>query len=144
MRPFSLPFLILLALSCEWQPPGDSAARRSATPPAPPEQPLDLSGCPDDPIARVGGADEAPVLVRKVDPVLPIEPPVTGIVIIELIITKAGSVCATRVLRPLHPDLDAAALAAVEQWEFAPAKRKGEPVQAAYRVTVSVRGRTTR
>ena len=98
---------------------------------------IDLSNCPDKYVARVGGADEAPVLVRRIDPVFGTGAP-RGIVIIETVITRGGDVCAARVLRGLSNAADEAALTAVRQWKFVPAKKAGNPVQAAYNLTVRV------
>jgi TonB family protein len=97
----------------------------------------DLSNCPDKYVARVGGADEAPVLVRRIDPVFGAGA-LKGIVIIETVITRGGDVCAARVLRGLGNAVDEAALTAVRQWKFVPAKKAGKPVQAAYNLTVRV------
>jgi TonB family protein len=98
-----------------------------------------LRGCPDEPIARVGGADQAPVLIRRVEPDFGNAPAIQGIVIVETIVTRDGTVCAARVLRGLDPAIDAAALKAVRQWRFVPAQKNGKPVQAAYSLTVAVR-----
>jgi len=98
----------------------------------------DLSQCPDDFVAGVGGADQAPVLVHRVDPDFRGRPGVRGVVILETVIARSGDVCGVRVLRGLDPALDAAAIAAVRQWKFTPAKKRGEPVQAVFNLTVSV------
>lgn len=97
------------------------------------------SGCPDPHIARVGGADTAPVLLHRVDPIA--HSPVRGGVIVEAIIDRQGVVCSAVVLRSVQPDLDAAALAAVRQWRFVPAQLRGQPVQAAYNITVHFDGK---
>ena len=99
-----------------------------------------LSNCPDQYVAGVGGADEAPVLVRRVDPIFERDAP-AGVVIIETVITRAGDVCAARVLRGLNAAVDETALAAVRQWKFVPAKKQGRPVQAVFNLTVAVRGK---
>jgi TonB family protein len=101
--------------------------------------PLDLRGCPENHVAGVGGADKAPRLVRRVEPDYGKEPTVTGIIIVETVITRSGEVCAARVLRGIHPELDAAALLAIVQWQFVPAKKDGKPVQALFNISVPVR-----
>jgi len=98
----------------------------------------DLSQCPDDFVAGVGGADQAPVLVHRADPNFSGGARVAGVVILEAVITRSGDVCAARVLRGLDPAVDAAAMAAVRQWKFTPAKKRGAPVQAVFNLTVRV------
>lgn len=98
---------------------------------------IDFSACPDKSIARVGGADEAPVVVHRVEPDFT-GIPVTGIVIVETVIARSGDVCAARVLRGIHAEADARALAAVRQWRFVPAKKQKQPVQAAFTLTIRV------
>ncbi|MGZ5446020.1 MAG: TonB family protein [Thermoanaerobaculia bacterium] len=97
------------------------------------------SGCPDPHIARVGGADTAPVLLHRVDPIT--HWPVRGVVIVEAIIDRQGVVCSAVVLRSVRPDLDAAALAAVRQWRFVPAQLRGQPVQTAFNITIRFDGK---
>lgn len=100
--------------------------------------------CTDPTIARVGGADEAPVVVRRVEPAfsaLAKGKAVQGIVIVEAIIDRNGRVCSTAVLRSLGPEIDAAVMEAVNQWEFIPAKKKGEPVQSAFAISVAAHPR---
>ena len=99
---------------------------------------LDLSQCPDDFVARVGGADQAPVVLHRVDPKFSSGGRVGGAVILEAVISRSGDVCSARVLRGVDPAADAAAMAAVRQWRFTPAKKRGAPVQAAFNLTVAV------
>jgi TonB family protein len=98
----------------------------------------DLSQCPDDFVAGVGGADEAPVVIRRVDPTFSSDARVRGVVILETVIARSGDVCAVRVLRGIDPTVDAAAMAAVRQWKFIPARKGGAPVQAVFNLTVAV------
>ena len=130
MRPVTSSIL-LVALLIACRPADDPAATR---PPFGGEP--DLSQCPEEGLARVGGADEAPVLVQRVEPDFGVDA-VKGIVIIETVITRTGTVCAARVLRGLTPEIDAAAIKAVRQWRFVPAKKLGQPVQAVYNITVA-------
>ena len=61
---------------------------------------------------------------------------VQGIVIIEATISPAGRVLDASVLRSI-PLLDAAALAAVKQWEYTPTLLNGVPVSVVMTVTVN-------
>jgi TonB family protein len=64
---------------------------------------------------------------------------IQGVVIVEAIIDKSGSVVGVRVLRPLPMGLDAAAVEAVRQWKFQPATLEGQPVDVLYNLTVNFR-----
>ena len=90
---------------------------------------------------RVGGNVRAP---RKEVDVRPIYPPamreagLTGVVPIEAIIGRDGTVSSVRVLSAqVHPDFAIAAVDAVRQWRFTPTLLNGLPVEVV--MTVSVR-----
>jgi len=59
-----------------------------------------------------------------------------GSVYLEMVITSRGEPGAVRVVKSLAEDVDRAALDAVKQWRFDPARKDGKPV--AVRVTVEV------
>jgi TonB family protein len=61
---------------------------------------------------------------------------ITGDVEMEIVVQRDGSVGDVRVLRGLGGGLDQRATAAVKQWRFAPARRKGEPVDVIVEVAV--------
>jgi protein TonB len=63
---------------------------------------------------------------------------VEGIVILDVIIDEAGVVKSTRVLRSV-PFLDRAAVDAVQQWRFTPARLNGVAIPIVMTVTVSFR-----
>jgi len=90
---------------------------------------------------RVGGNVRAP---RKEQDVRPIYPAsmraagLTGVVPIEAIIGRDGTVSSVRVLSAqVHPDFAIAAVDAVRQWRFTPTLLNGVPVEVV--MTVSVR-----
>jgi len=88
---------------------------------------------------RVGGNIKEPKLLKKVDPVYPEEAKangVQGIVIIEAVIAKDGSVGSAKVLRPV-PLLDVAALDAVKQWKYEVTYVDNDPVEVIMVVTVN-------
>jgi TonB family protein len=100
-------------------------------------------GCPAGPIGLVGCCRDAPRLRTRVD-----EPyrkvaekkHLHGIAIIELIIDTTGRVCAARILRGLDPEFDRAALIALRQWTFRPARNySGKPVTVAFNVTAKAK-----
>jgi protein TonB len=97
-------------------------------PPPPPQAPI-----------RVGGAVQTPTKVKDVPVVYPPiarAAKVQGIVIIEAIISKDGSVQNLKVLRG-NPMLDQAALDAVRQWRYSVPTLNGTPVDVIMTVTVN-------
>jgi len=91
---------------------------------------------------RVGGDVKAPVALYKVEPQYSEEARkerVSGIVILEVVIDKSGTVRDAVVLKPLPFGLDQAALDAVKQWKFRPAMMNGEPVDVIFNLTVNFR-----
>jgi protein TonB len=61
---------------------------------------------------------------------------VQGVVILEVTINESGSVTDQKVLRSI-PLLDAAALEAVRQWQFAPSLVNGQAVPVVMTTTVN-------
>ena len=88
---------------------------------------------------RVGDGVPPP---RKIHDVLPAYPSaaralrVQGLVILEATIGPTGEVVDVEVLRSV-PELDAAAVAAVEQWRYEPTLVDGEAVPVAMTVTIT-------
>lgn len=75
---------------------------------------------------RVGGDVKAPTLVKRVEPLYPGKARLarlSGAVILQLVIDKAGVVRRIQVLKGLPRGLSEAAADAVMQWEFEPASR---------------------
>ncbi len=87
---------------------------------------------------RVGGHIQPPRKIRHVDPLYPElarRAGVTGIVILECVIDREGSVRSVRVVSG-HPLLDGAAVAAVRDWSYRPTLLNGMPVEIVMTVTV--------
>jgi protein TonB len=85
--------------------------------------------------------DQGPKLIKQTRPIYPQEAfikKVEGIVEVEFLIDSSGRVVSARVIRSI-PLLDAAALATVRQWVFAPAVKKGRPVATIARAPVTFR-----
>jgi len=104
-----------------------------APPPVPPLPPAPLAPLP------VGGDIRRPVKIANVDPVYPEIARAArkeGVVILEVVIATDGRVDAVRVLRGV-PMLDQAAVAAVQQWRFEPARLNGQVVPVVMTVTVN-------
>jgi protein TonB len=86
----------------------------------------------------VGGLIQPPARVAYAMPVYPrlaVISRIEGTVILDAVIDEHGGVREVRVLRSI-PLLDAAAVAAVEQWRFTPTLLNGRPVPIVMTVTV--------
>jgi TonB family protein len=90
---------------------------------------------------RVGGNIRAPKKIRDVRPVYPASmrtAGLTGVVPVEAVIGRDGTVTSVRVLSAqVHPDFAIAAVDAVRQWQFTPTLLNRVPVDVV--ITVSVR-----
>lgn len=105
-------------------------------------QPPDASLFGTGPWQRVEEGTTAPVIESRVEPVYPEEyrrARVSGIVVLEVAISQAGTVENVGVLKSLAPGLDMAAVNAVRQWKFKPALRDGRPVPVLFNVTINFR-----
>lgn len=96
---------------------------------------------------RLGGLvpvrdyDQGPRLLRSVKPTYPQDAfvkKIEGTVLLEILIDDHGRVVRARVLQSV-PLLDAAAIAAVKQWLFQPAVRRGRPVPTVANAPISFR-----
>ena len=80
--------------------------------------------------------------VRTIGP-LPIFPPkreglrFPGVVEVEGIIDKAGSVPRLRITKSFDPDFDSSVLSTVRTWKFEPARLGGKPVDVYYQLKVN-------
>ena len=83
-----------------------------------------------------------PVVVEKINPKYPPdarEEKVMGIVIVETVITEEGVVEDVEVLESPDERLSAAAVEAIQQWQFEPALCDGKPVGVYYNLTFKFR-----
>ena len=88
---------------------------------------------------RVGGQVKAPERVRYVPPVYPEgaqQARVSGIVILEAVVSPSGGVADVKILKSI-PLLDEAAIDAVRQWAYTPTTLNGVPVPVMMTVTVN-------
>lgn len=60
-----------------------------------------------------------------------------GGTILELVIAADGKLSSVKALRSSHPQFEQAALTAVKQWTFSPAKKGDVPVESRWRVAIS-------
>jgi protein TonB len=87
---------------------------------------------------RPGGDIRPPKKVKHVNPVYPVaarEAKIAGVVIVEARVEADGRILEARILRSI-PELDAAALDAVKQWEFEPLRLSGVPTPTTMTLTV--------
>lgn len=116
---------------------GDFAGA-SLAPPQPPPQPV--TATPSQPVRMHSGID-APIKIRDAMPAYPAlarSAGAQGVVIIEAIVDVDGNVTSAKVLRSI-PLLDEAAVDAVRQWKYSPARLNGQPVPVIINVTVNFR-----
>ena len=88
---------------------------------------------------RAGSGIQPPRLLREVKADYTEEARrrrLSGDVILEIVVTRDGRVGNVTVLRGLGQGLDQQAIAAVRQWQFAPARRQGEAVDVIVEVAV--------
>ena len=87
--------------------------------------------------------NETPRVASRVEPQVPEEVPgsVNEIVVVRVLVSQEGRPSLVRLLRAsrLGPALDDAVVAAVSQWTFLPARRRGEAVSCWYNVGVPIR-----
>lgn len=126
------------------------AAGSAATPSAPtpvPQEAVSKSAVSESPAREdaleplpVGGDVSAPILVRRVDPIVSDDasrrlvggPPV----VIIAVISETGEVTQPKIVRS-NPAIDGAALRAVRQWRYRPALKDGKPVASYLTITVN-------
>jgi protein TonB len=105
-------------------------------PPPPPPPPPPAARRPP---VRAGGQIQAPALVKRVPPIYPpmaVSARVQGVVILEATVGRDGRVEDVVVLRSVRL-LDAAAIEAVRQWEYAPLLLNGQAERFVLTVRVS-------
>ena len=103
-------------------------------------QPVDAPIKYPESYRRVGGDVTAPKVVKRVEPQYPEDyrkARISGIVIVEAMISEQGAVENVRLLKSRAPELDAAAMDAVKQWTFEPATSDGKPVPVIFNLTVN-------
>ncbi len=90
-------------------------------------------------VTTAGGT--VPKSIKEVKPSYSIEAlnqrKIAGVVGLEVVVLTDGSIGGVRVTKPLDPDLDRSAVAAIRQWKFAPATVKGSPVPVVVEVEMS-------
>lgn len=89
---------------------------------------------------RIGGQIQAPTLLQRVEPFYPpvaVDAHLQGIVILEAIVDRDGTVAEVKVLRSAGALLDREALLAVRQWRYSPLVLNGQRERFILTVTLS-------
>ena len=110
--------------------------REAAPAPAPDKSPL-------GPFFETKDVNEQPKVSARVEPRLPADlkaRKVHEIVIVRALVSQSGHPSRVSVLRKSKtgPELDSVVVAAVNQWTFSPARKKGEPVSCWFNFGVQV------
>jgi TonB family protein len=93
-------------------------------------------------VLKVGGDVKEPVVLHQVQPAYPEEARknrVQGIVKLAAVIDEKGAVVKVEPIESPDPSLSEAAAAAVKQWTYKPATKKGKPVKVGMTITVNFR-----
>jgi protein TonB len=132
-----------LALATGIPLPFENFGSRRVEPPVPPQPPPVAPPPPPpavktDPL-RIGGIVQAANLIHQVKPVYPPlarQARIQGVVVLEALIGKDGSISSLRQISG-HPLLLQAALVAVKQWKYQPTLLNGDPTEVITTVTVT-------
>lgn len=92
-----------------------------------------------EPIYKVGGNVTMPSVIYKVDPEYTDDAhdaKIQGTVVLSVVVGAEGLAHDVSIVKSLNPGLDRNAAVVIQQWRFAPATLKGEPV--AVRATIEV------
>ncbi len=122
-------------------PTFDPQQRTAAAPPQTPKPPTPTAKPTEPTRVRVGGIVRQPKLIREVRPIYPPlarQARIQGVVKINAIVSRDGSVQSLQVAGG-HPLLLAAAMDAVRQWRYEPTLLNGEPVEVVLVVDVNFR-----
>jgi protein TonB len=92
----------------------------------------------------MGQVDDKPRVASQVEPAVPEElrdRPLTDLVIVRVLVSQSGRPSDINLLRRSKSGvaLDNAVVAAVRQWSFSPARKRGQAVNCWYNVGVPLR-----
>jgi protein TonB len=141
------------------KPARQEPKRETASAPAPAAEPIAEATIPapepvaapapaPEPAAPVGPffetrqVNETPQVASRIEPRIPddVQGPVNDVVILRVLVSQTGHASLVSVLRRSRTGvaLDDAVVAAVKQWTFSPARKRGEAVSCWYHVGVPV------
>jgi periplasmic protein TonB len=113
-----------------------------APPPPPVVEPA--AAIPTGPVFEMGQVDDKPRVTGQVEPSVPEDlrdRPLTDLVILRVLVSQSGRPSDVNLLRRSRSGvaLDNAVVAAVRQWSFTPARKRGQAVNCWYNVGVPLR-----
>jgi protein TonB len=119
------------------------AAAPAAEPVAPEPAPAAAPAAPVGPFFELRDVNEPPKVVARVEPQVPGDLQGRGlneVVIVRVLVSQSGQPTLVNLLRRSRAgsSLDNAVIAAVKQWSFSPARRRGETVSCWFHVGVPV------
>jgi protein TonB len=130
------------AASVPLTPPDAVVAELPAPEPEAPPPPAPEPAAPVGPFFQVNQVNQPPQVVSRVEPNMPadVQGAVNDVVIVRVLVSQAGQAAIVSLVRRSRsgPALDEAVVAAVKQWTFAPAKKRGEAVSCWFHVGVPV------
>ena len=86
-----------------------------------------------------GGDVKSPTVIRRVEPLYPpalVRARMSGWVVLQCVIDKTGHIRDVRVINSSFGAFEQPAIAAVQQWLFAPGTLNGQPVDVIFELTV--------
>jgi periplasmic protein TonB len=113
--------------------------------PAPPPRAAAAGpAAPQDPTGRffeLTDVDESPAITRRIEPRIPRNVParaLNDVVVVRVLVSQTGHPFRVSLLRRSKhgPPVDDAVVAAVSQWMFSPARKRGEAVSCWYNIAV--------
>lgn len=125
-------------------PPTEALVAETTLPPAEPvaAPAPEATAAPVGPFFEARQVNESPQVASRVEPRVPddLQGPVNDVVILRVLVSQTGHVSLVNVLRRSRAGvaLDDAVVAAVKQWTFAPARKRGEAVSCWYHVGVPI------
>ena len=93
----------------------------------------------DMPTFEIVKLDQKPVVKSQAAPQYPLamrKAQIEGEVLVDFVVTAEGNVVKASALRSSRWDFEAAAIAAVSKWKFAPGKKNGRPVNTHMQVPI--------
>lgn len=117
-------------------PGGIAGGLVGGLPEPPPPPPVPEAAPP----IRIGGKIQSPTLVHRVEPFYPpvaVSARLQGLVILEALVDRDGTVADVKVLRSAGSVLDREALIAVRQWRYAPLVLNGQRLRFVVTVILS-------
>ena len=134
---FHVAFLAILSIACSRSPENPNTV-------VPPEKVHLVARIPlgknisETPL-RISGEVTLPVLVHRVEPIIPVEEKARvrnqPFMIFELTIDQIGNVVDVKTLKSNDESLVPYVVAAIKQWKYKPATLRGAPVKVLYNIT---------